>query len=350
MPAQRQTPCEVLFSMLKSECGMTNFDTASMVLSTRATFDGRSPVQRASEKTWLLRYVVHADAGCINPELFAELSVSVPRLVARMKGKRSLRRAPLANADIVRLVVDEHGPAMARALAVHGRGETPFSNALARIAANDFVGESEKAEQAMALMVSAAVSANGAAAVEELERFNKTINVPSSPTPPRTAPLSRIASTERPDKGESLGLVRLKDGLLCGTIVWLHPDGEGALVSSLRSEDPEGRATVINDVAPDVSAMHARIRFDKEAGWTVVDLGSRNGTVVKRPVQPEVVVVEPPQDDESFFRALGDSEEEGPGRSRPSQPVSIHPGDVIIFGGDTAFCVLAHPSLDDGIA
>lgn len=127
----------------------------------------------------------------------------------------------------------------------------------------------------------------------------------------------------------------MKDGMLCGDTVWLHPDGDGALVSSMRASDPEGNATVINNVEADVSSMHARIRYSAADGWTVVGLGSRNGTVVRRATGSQAAV-EPPRDE-----APG-------GSSAPADEaaaVPILPGDTIVFASSTVYCVLAHPAI-----
>lgn len=336
MTVQHKTPYEILASMLKSECGMTNLDTAQILLSSHPSFDGRSAVQRASEKTWLLRYIVHAEPPYLNPDLFADLELSVPRLVSRMKGKRSRGRSPLTNADIVRLVAERYVSPMAQAVAAYGRDETLFANAVARIACDGDIADSDKAEQIMALMVWAAISADGAAAVREMEHFSTAINAPSPLTPPRTTPLIDIIPPERSDGAFTLGLVRLKGGMLCGDTVWLHPDGDGALVSSMRASDPEGNATVINNVEADVSSMHARIRYSSADGWTVVGLGSRNGTVVRRATGSQTVVVEPPRDE-----TPGDSS----ATAGEAAPVPILPGDTIVFASSTVYCVLAHPSI-----
>ena len=184
MIAQLKTPCEVLFSMLKSECGMTFYDTACVVLSSRPAYDGRSAVQRASEKTWLLRYIVHAEPGYINPELFARPEASAPRLVSRMKGKRSYGRPPLGNDDILRLAAGEYGRAMVRSLSTYGSNAPLLANALARVAADGVTPEGQRAEQAMALLVMGAAHNDGAVAVEELARFNEALSTPSALTPP----------------------------------------------------------------------------------------------------------------------------------------------------------------------
>ena len=197
MIAQPKTPCEVLFSMLKSECGMTFYDTACVVLSSRPAYDGRSAVQRASEKTWLLRYIVHAEPGYINPELFARPEASAPRLVSRMKGKRSYGRPPLGNGDILRLAAGEYGRAMARSLEAYGSNAPLLANALARVAADDATPEGQRAEQAVALLVMGAAYNDGAVAVEELARFNEVVNASLPHTPSYEYPPPRACFGKR---------------------------------------------------------------------------------------------------------------------------------------------------------
>ena len=157
----------------------------------------------------------------------------------------------------------------------------------------------------------------------------------------------------------AIGLMRLRGTTATSRIAWLNPDGPGALVSALLARDPEEGALVVNNVEADVSTMHARVRFHPGVGWAVTGLGSRNGTVVKRPAQHETVVVEPPRDDAEAPRpaAVGDAADcadgagaaEGDGKRplpQPTEPVPIYPGDVIVFGGATAFCVLGRPSME----
>ncbi len=153
--------------------------------------------------------------------------------------------------------------------------------------------------------------------------------------------------------------MRLRGATATSRIAWLNPDGPGALVSALLARDAEEGALVINNVEADVSTMHARVRFHPGVGWAVTGLGSRNGTVIKRPAQRETVVVEPPRDDAEAPRpaAAGDAADcaDGAGAAsgeekrplpQPTEPVPIYPGDVIVFGSRTAFCVLARPSLE----
>ena len=151
----------------------------------------------------------------------------------------------------------------------------------------------------------------------------------------------------------AIGLMRLRGTTATSRIAWLNPDGPGALVSALLARDPEEGALVVNNVEADVSTMHARVRFHPGVGWAVTGLGSRNGTVIKRPAQRETVVVEAPRDDAEAPRpaAAGDATDcvaDGEKRPlpQPTEPVPIYPGDVIVFGGATAFCVLARPSME----
>ena len=243
---------------------------------------------------------------------------------------------------------------MTRSLEAYGSNAPLLANALARVAADEVTPERQRAEQAMALLVMGAAYNDGAVAVEELARFNEALNAPSALTPPRPViPATAVAAPEEEGRLETVGLIRLRDGVLSGETFWLDPDGPGALVSSLLSRDPEEGALVINNVEADVSTMHARVRFHPGVGWAVTGLGSRNGTVIKRPAQRESVVVEPPRDDAEAPRpaAAGDAADGAAGSGKrplpqPTEPVPIYPGDVIVFGGATAFCVLARPSME----
>ncbi len=70
----------------------------------------------------------------------------------------------------------------------------------------------------------------------------------------------------------SLGLLRVTDGYVTGSIWWVDPAGEGCVVGSLATG-----AADLTDVQADVSSRHLRVWREGDAWWAM-DLGSTNGS------------------------------------------------------------------------
>ena len=84
------------------------------------------------------------------------------------------------------------------------------------------------------------------------------------------APGEKDLSRKRPVP--SLGLLRVADGYVTGSIWWVDPAGEGCVVGSLATG-----ADGLTDVQADVSSRHLRVWRDEDAWWAM-DLGSTNGS------------------------------------------------------------------------
>ena len=84
------------------------------------------------------------------------------------------------------------------------------------------------------------------------------------------APGEKDLPRERPVP--SLGLLRVADGYVTGSIWWVDPAGEGCVVGSLATG-----ADGLTDVQADVSSRHLRVWRDEDAWWAM-DLGSTNGS------------------------------------------------------------------------
>ena len=85
MAANDKTPCAVLFETLKKYGGISNKELASLVLSGRPLSDGRSPVSRVGDRTWVSRFIVHAPIGSLQGRYFCDFGGSALRIVARLK-------------------------------------------------------------------------------------------------------------------------------------------------------------------------------------------------------------------------------------------------------------------------
>lgn len=84
------------------------------------------------------------------------------------------------------------------------------------------------------------------------------------------APGEKDLPRERPVP--SLGLLRVADGYVTGSIWWVDPAGEGCVVGSLATGVAD-----LTDVQADVSSRHLRVWREGDAWWAM-DLGSTNGS------------------------------------------------------------------------
>ncbi len=84
----------------------------------------------------------------------------------------------------------------------------------------------------------------------------------------------------------SLGLLRVADGYVTGSIRWVDPAGEGCVVGSLATGEAD-----LTDVQTDVSSRHLRVWRDEDAWWAM-DLRSTNGSWLT-PAGGERVRLEP---------------------------------------------------------
>ena len=70
----RETPRSVMFDDLRKFGGITNRDTAWMLLRSTPMAGGKAPRDRVDERTFLSREVVHAPVERPRPELFADIT------------------------------------------------------------------------------------------------------------------------------------------------------------------------------------------------------------------------------------------------------------------------------------
>ena len=303
MPANpEQTPCSVMFSLLKEHGRIKHNELAALVLSGRPLPDGRSPVSRASDRSWVSRFVVHAPVGTLQQRYFTDYSTAALHITNRL---RSRRGRPLTDEDIIRMLTGTDGCAMDRALAACGQNATLYRNALERLAQVKGHTDGERAEALMVLFVAAGCSANARAAVEytmDCARVSYDMRT-STPTAALPTAADQTAGDASTAEEHPLGLIRVADGYIAGDPHWL--DASGSEIGALAMGPHD-----IADVASDVSGHHARIR-QVEGRWLVEDLGSRNGTVLRD-------------------AATGTKT-----RLTPGEPHELHPGDELHLAATT---------------
>ena len=311
------TPAGVLFDVLKRCGGMTHRELASLILSGRPLADGRSPLDRAEDRTWVSHCIVHAPVGTLQERYFCDYGTAAARVMARLKVRRGRAMGP---DEVLEMLCGPSGRAMDRALAVCHQDAHLYRNSLTRLANERGYAPGERAQAALALFIAVACSTNVRAAVTYVTEF-----VQRSYGGRATTPLAlELADEGRPAVGaaaervRALGLLRLEDGYVAGAPHWLSPEGceVGALVMG------EGDVT---DVGPAVSGRHVRIWREAaaagsgsgEAGrWLVEDVGSANGTVLVS------------GSDASEATLL------------PGRPVELRAADQLVLAGDTTFVVI----------
>lgn len=305
--ATELTPCGVMFDILK-RCGhIKNNELAELVLSGRPLSDGRSPASRASDRSWVSRFVVHAPVISLQPRYFTNYATAARRVANRL---RSRRGTALSDRDILKMVCGDEGRAMDRALAACHQSASLYRNALERLSVAEGHTPGERADAVLLLFVAAGCSANAREAVE-CAMGNARMSVGMHTSTPSAASAQVAVTAVHAEKSvRPLGLLRVSDGYIVGGPYWVDPS-MGAEVGALAMGDGD-----VTDVASDVSGRHARVWLDEGGRWLVRDLGSKNGTVI---------------------------EDGSTGERRavvPGEPAELRAGDELRLGSATTFVVV----------
>ena len=81
-----ETPSSFLFADLKRSFGISNRDTARMVLTDRPILSGVSPRDRAEERTFLSREIVHAEPGYLPESFFRPFDQAAQAFHGKFRG------------------------------------------------------------------------------------------------------------------------------------------------------------------------------------------------------------------------------------------------------------------------
>lgn len=323
------TPCGVLFDLMKRRAGLSHKALAELILSSKPLSDGKSPVNRVTERSWLSQFVVHAPVSSLKPDYFCDWGTAAVRVMDRL---RSRPRRKMGGDRVLDLVCGEDGRTMDQALAAVHQNVRLYRNAVERLAEDDASGHTpgERAEVALVLLIAVGCSANVPESIEYArtyaqESLSLRMSTPTSAAV-AAARVERVVEAPRP-----LGLIRVKEGYVAGDPHWIAPDGSGITIGALATGELD-----ISDVEPDVSGEHARIWCDPGASddgkdrlgdasvaapagqgrWLVEDLGSTNGTQIMNGA--------------SHVRRRLDA----------GRVMELHPGDELTLGGTTTFAVI----------
>lgn len=297
------TPCGAMFEILKRRGGLSHRETAELLLSNRQLADGRSPLSRASDRTWVSRFVVHAPLGSLQDRYFRDYGAAARRLFDRLRsGKKRL-----TNEQIIDLVCDARDHTMEQALEESQQSIVLYRNGLDRFSHLSGGLPGERAEVMLVLFVAIGCSGRVPTAIAYTEEYARRVFglVPSTP---ETVSVGRAVSNE--DAPHALGLLRVSDGLVAGAPHWVDPLGPGIEVGAMALG-----ADDIADVDPDVSGHHLRLRYDG-VRWLACDLGSTYGTALVR---------------------SGGAE---PQKLESNEEIEVLPGDELRLASSTAFVLL----------
>lgn len=320
MAATTATPCSVLFSILKRRGGISYKELAGLILSGKPLSDGKSPVSRINDRTWVSRFVVHAPAGSLKDEYFCDFGIGALRVVARLKSKEG---RGLSSERILDLVCGEGGAEMVDALAACRQDVSLYRNIAARLESGGRLTVDERAEVAMVLFLTAGCTADVQRAASATFDFTQSVHGGRLATPATASLLEMRACDDAAEPSElqlSLQLLRIVDGYVAGGPYWVPPTEGGVEIGALVLG-----GSAITDVGPGVSARHLRVWRDAEGVWCAAGLGSRNGSFLRDGATRELSVIEPPRDERENFAP---------------DPVEVRPGDELLLADDTVFLVL----------
>lgn len=272
-----QTPCGVLFDVMKRQGKISHQKLASLILSEHSLADGRSPVSRASsDRTWVSHFIVHAPVGSLQARYFRDWGSAMQGVMGclRLGGRKGMDAQ-----QVIDMVCGSAGRAMDRALAACHQDAQLYRNALERFTMGRGYSTGERAEAVLLLFLAVGCSANVRASIAYAESYLRTTvgAYPATPLVDNHTSGCDEGSVRLPNAPRPLGLVRVRDGLVAGAPHWVAPHREGVVIGSLALGEYD-----VTDVASDVSARHAKVWWD-EAGqsWLLRDLGSTNGTFVR---------------------------------------------------------------------
>ena len=315
------TPCGAMFDIFKRYAHITHLDLCGLILSDRPLSDGRSAASRASDRSWVSRFIVRAPIGSLQDRYFCDYGVAADRIFSHLKLRR---RNAMTNEDIQELVCGAQGRLMDRALENSHLDVHLYHNALERLSGAPELTASERAKTVLVLLVAVGCSGDVRRAVDYTLGYTHAECGGATSTPlhievagASAAGAGMAAEAEQATpEANPLGLLRIEDGYVMSEPYWIEPACGGICIGALSTGEGD-----ITDVGADVSSRHARIWCDGDHVWHVEDLGSTNGTVL-------------------LDGATGERRGCESGHPQP-----LAPGDELRLGTSTTFMILMGPAI-----
>ena len=314
------TPCGALFETMKRYGGISHKDLARLVLSGRPLADGKSPLSRSDDRTWVSRFIVHAPVGSLQDRYFSDWGVAALRVCARLRSKDG---KCLSAREVLDMICGPGGELMRQALRACHQDLSLYDNVQERLVAGSGYSEEERAELACVLFVSAGCSANVKRSCAYVLDYVRSVHGGRLETVPAAVMETGAGAQPAADprsQAQALGLLRVVNGLVSGSLHWVQPLSDGIEIGALALGSND-----IADVEPDVSGHHLRVWCNEQGALCVEGLGSSNGTVLISGADGSHTVVEPPR---------------GAADGRAPEPVEVHAGDELVLGASTRFMLL----------
>lgn len=308
------TPCGVLFDAMKRFGGVSHKELSRLILSGRPLTDGKSPLSRSDDRTWVSRFIVHAPVGSLQERYFCDWGVGALRICARLRSNEGRNLSPEAVLD---LVYRQTAEPMREALSACSQNVTLYDNTMECVAHGAGFTVEERAELAMVMFVAVACCANVKRAVAYLNEYVRSIHGGRLVTV--SASVGDTSAAAPLVQARALGVLRVMDGLVAGDIHWAQPETAGLEIGALALGDND-----VTNVGPGVSSHHVRLFCNDEGVWQVQDLGSREGTVLVSGVDRSETVIA----------------EAGRKFAEPSEPFEVRPGDELILAGTTRYLLI----------
>lgn len=318
--AAELTPCGALFETMKRYGGISHKDLARLVLSGRPLADGKSPLSRCDDRTWVSRFIVHAPVGSLQDRYFADWGVAALRICARLRSRDGKN---LSGQGVLDVVTGPGGSMMRTALHACYQDLALYDNVLERLVKGEGYSVEERSELAMVLFVAAGCSANVKRSCAYVLDYVRSVHGGRLETVPAAVMETGDEAAQQIDlrgQAQALGLLRVVNGLVSGDLHWVQPLSDGIEIGALALGPND-----IADVDSDVSGHHLRVWCNDQGAWCVEGLGSSNGTVLISGADDSQTEVEPPR---------------GSGRAQTVGPVEVHAGDELVLAGSTRFMLI----------
>ena len=317
------TPRRVMFEDLRRFAGLDYHDACCLLLSTRPVAGGLSPRDslEVMHRSNIMRNYVDVAPQKTNPSHFGDLANASLNVMSRLVARQGAGAAS-------RAMIAEHyrgaaAGAMATALDAWGLSGQAYLNAVECIDMAVLPASKDRVSLYVMLFVVAGCLQDPTRAAQTVEDFlERRMGGHFSSTKLRLdgGGEERAPMPAADDAAETtLGLILREGNVVRLPAYELSRDPEGTVIGYL----PVG-TNVIGAPDGSVSARHLRI-WCSEGHWYAQGLGSTAGTTLKRGVDGQTVVVEPP-------RAEAESGCEYP-------PVEIHVGDELCLGGKVTYIV-----------
>lgn len=234
MSASAATPCSVLFSTMKKLGGISYKELAGLILSGKPLSDGKSPVSRINDRTWVSRFIVHAPAGSLQDKYFCDFGIGALRVVSRLRSKEG---RGLTSEQVLDLVCGPEGSSMVDALKACRQDVSLYRNIVTRLVKGGRFTVDERAEIAMVLFLTAGCTADVQRAAQTALDFSQSVHGARLATPATASPIEAQGERDAaglPEPLLHLQLLRIVDGYVAGGPYWIPPTREGSEIGALR--------------------------------------------------------------------------------------------------------------------